>query len=44
MLIEQIMREQLELLRERSKEVSPLELAEISNQMVNIIELLADIY
>lgn len=43
-LIEQIMREQLELLRERSKEASPIELAELTHQMVNIVELLTDIY
>ncbi|MEY8321869.1 hypothetical protein AAK894_12500 [Lachnospiraceae bacterium 46-61] len=40
--IEQIMREQLELLRERSKGVSPLELAELTHQMINIVEFLAE--
>lgn len=43
-LIEQIMREQLELLHERSKEVSPLELAELTHQMINIVEFLAEYY
>jgi len=42
--IEQIMRKQLELLCERSKEVSPLELAEFTHQMVNIVEFLAEYY
>lgn len=43
-LIEQIMREQLELLHECSKEVSPLELAELTHQMINIVEFLAEYY
>lgn len=43
-LIEQIMREQLELLHERSKEVSHLELAELTHQMINIVEFLAEYY
>ena len=43
-LIEQIMREQLGLLHERSKEVNPLELAELTHQMINIVEFLAEYY
>ena len=42
--IEQIMREQLGLLQERSKEVNPLELAELTHQMINIVEFLAEYY
>ncbi len=42
--IEQIMREQLGLLHERSKEVNPLELAELTHQMINIVEFLAEYY
>lgn len=42
--IEQIMREQLGLLHECSKEVNPLELAELTHQMINIVEFLAEYY
>lgn len=42
--IEQIMREQLGLLHEGSKEVNPLELAELTHQMINIVEFLAEYY